>query len=63
MNLLKFGLFFLELRTAIGQGRIDVEYECHLPVDPLVSVDALKEPVADSLKTAKFIFGVSDIRQ
>ena len=63
VNLLKFGLFFLELRTAIGHGRIDVEYECHLPVDPLVSVDALKEPVADSLKTAKFIFGVSDIRQ
>ena len=49
VNLLKFGLFFLELRTAIGHGRIDVEYECHLPVDPLV-------PVANALKTAIIIF-------
>lgn len=46
------------MRIGFSHGRIDGEYELHLHVDPLVSVDALKEQVADALKTAIFIFRV-----
>lgn len=44
------------MRIGFSHGSVDGEYEFHLGVDPLVSVDALKEPVADVLKTAIFLF-------
>ena len=39
------------MRIGFGHGKIDGEYEFHLHVDPLVSVDALKRiSVSDILK-------------
>ena len=49
---------FLDMRIGFSHGSVDSEYEFHLDVHPLVSVDTLKEPVADTLKTAIFLFSV-----
>ena len=48
--------FFLDMRIGFSYGNVEGEYEFHLDVHPLVSVDSLKEPVADTLKTAIFLF-------
>lgn len=45
-----------DMRIGFSYGNVEGEYEFHLDVHPLVSVDSLKEPVADTLKTAIFLF-------
>lgn len=47
-----------DMRIGFCHGGIDGQYEFHLDVHPLVSVDKLKEPIADTLKTAIFLFRV-----
>lgn len=46
------------MRIGFSHGNVDGEYEFHLDIHPLVSIDTLKEPVADTLKTAIFLFRV-----
>ena len=46
------------MRIGFSHGSVDGEYEFHLDIHPLVSVDTLNESVADTLKTAIFLFRV-----
>lgn len=47
-----------DMRIGFSHGTDDSEYEFHLDVHPLVSVDKLKPPVAEQLKTAMHLFSV-----
>lgn len=47
-----------DMRIGFSHGSVDGEYEFHLDIHPLVSVDNLKEPIADTLKTGIFLFRV-----
>ena len=46
------------MRIGFSHGTGDSEYEFHLDVHPLLSVDKLKAPLADQLKTAINLFSV-----
>ena len=46
------------MRIGFSHGSVDGEYEFHLDIHPLVSLDNLKEPTTDTLKTGIFLFRV-----
>ena len=55
-------LIFPDMRIGFSHGTGDSEYEFHLDVHPLLSVDNLKAPLADQLKSAILLFSVISSR-
>lgn len=53
---------FPDMRIGFSHGTGDSEYEFHLDVHPLLSVDNLKAPLADQLKSAILLFSVISSR-
>lgn len=51
-----------DMRIGFSHGTGDSEYEFHLDVHPILSVDNLKAPLADQLKSAILLFSVISSR-